>query len=245
MVLALHVKDDPSDDTWAIFARNSGDEGFCSHDSILAPELSRVYLTLPARQGATGVVATDSTIFEKTDDQIQLKTFPLLTGSGPTGFVVQVDLGDPNRAPMVDGELHLKWTMGAGTTGLPSARERLRLPIGATMVPVHRVQPAVATEEPEERFAKLVAGMPESSRKKIELLNSVKPEGPHWLPLLPSHLGSPPSDFKPAFSASGLRGAARRPGLGSMQEVPSARKQNYYEKLGPILREANPPSSRP
>jgi hypothetical protein len=240
LVLAIHVKDDPADDEWAIFARNSGDEGFCSHDSILAPELSRVYLTLPARDGAIGVVATGATAFEKTDDQIQLTTFPLGTASRPTGFVVQVDLGDPNRAPMVNGELHLQWTMGPRTGGLSSARVRMHLPATATARTAAR-NGRLSSPEPEELFAKAVAGLPESSRKKIEQLNSLKAAGPHWLPLRPTHLSSPPSDFQSRAASGGLRTGARKPALGRIEVVPNPRKKDYYEKLGPILREATPP----
>jgi hypothetical protein len=236
LALALHVSDDPADDQWAIFARNSGDEGFCSHDSVVAETLTTVYLTLPAPAGATGVAATDATAFDKTLDQIQITTFPLLAGSVPTALVVRIDLGDPNRAPMVNGELHLRWTMAQGASARLSRRVVRHAPVGAAAA-------QSAGPEPEERFAQAVAALPEASRQKLLQLNAMKAAAPSWLPAHPVHLASPPGDFRSRAFAGRREALTARTsaGLGRITVVPNQQKQEYNQKLGEILKEASPP----
>jgi hypothetical protein len=236
LVLALHVSDDPADDQWAIFARNTGDEGFCSHDSVLAPELTTVYLTLPAPPGATAVSASGTSSFQKTADQIQLTTFPLLTGTAPTALVLKIDLGDPNGAPMVNGELHLQWTVpSSAAAALRARRLRERLPAAAAIRP--------AAPEPEEKYAQMVAKLPAASQQKLAQLGAMKAAVPNWLPLQPVHLSRPPAGFR-SRAFTGRRVAAARSGaaLGRATVVPNPKKQEYYQKLGEILKEANAPA---
>jgi hypothetical protein len=121
--LAVHVKNEPSDDEWAIFAWNWGDEGYCAVGQIVDSDLTTVYLTLPWYPGATDtapVVLTDKSVWKKNGDATQVTTFPQFTQFGSvrrgTGFVVELDLGPAYAGPLVHGELHLQWDMQTVTT---------------------------------------------------------------------------------------------------------------------------------
>jgi hypothetical protein len=106
-VLAIHIKDDPDDDVWAVFMRNWGNEGFCSgsqHEVNWPRE--RFTLTLPWRGGASAVDLGDTTQF-------------LANVEGVSGFWRDVPneqvtltfaLPPPSDRARVHGELHLRWT---------------------------------------------------------------------------------------------------------------------------------------
>jgi hypothetical protein len=255
LAMAVHVQDNPADDVWAVFARNSGDEGFCSHDSILAPELTTIYLTLPWRAEALNTpTVTPQTVWEKSavggGDQIHVTTFPLVTGMRPSGFVLKIDLGDVNNAPIINGEIHLQWPVSPG-----SASTAARSHVGAMPGLLHATavdgRPAIiatfetseAGLEPEERFEKLFSGLPAPSKRKIELLKTENPPIFHWTSLRPVSLSVPPAGFTARLARRAP--SAERAGVGRIRVAPNARKKQFYERLGPLLREANaaaPPS---
>jgi len=232
LALAIHVKDDPDDDQWAIFARNTGNEGFCSHDSIMAPELSTLLLTLPFRPGATGASVTVETNFQKTHDEIRMTTFPLMQGSR-SGFVLQVELGDPARAPMINGVLHLKWTMGTGVAARapskpPAVFEEMR---SRGLLSGEQSK----TPEPEERFMKMVAKLPAATRQQLAKSHVNRPK-PTWIPLQLVNLTAPPTGFRSRAMARpsppGGLGALSR-----MTVVPDQRKLDNYKNAGEIMRQ--------
>jgi hypothetical protein len=245
LALAIHFQDNPSDDRWAIFAMNWGGEGFCSHDTILAPELSTVFLKLPWRTGATAVTVNEATTkWTKTHERIQIQTFPLLTEIRPTpatppaGFVVQVDLGSPLDGPVVHGELHLQWTIEAGTApGRPAPRGRRRLPVADVFGTRSDAAPVVATTrpEPEDRFAEYLAKLPADIRTQYEQVKSAyRPEARRWMPVTATNLRRPPRNFQ-------ARGVRRNVRPGRIEIAPNERKKEFYKKLGGILPPVSPP----
>lgn len=244
LALAIHIKDDPADDQWAIFARNAGNEGFCSHDSIIAPELSTLLLTLPSQPGATDVSVTVETNFQKSVDDIRMTSFPVMQDGVPAGFVLQVELGDPARAPMINGVLHLKWTLGGGAAARFSNTLNQ-----ATFDDLKRRgllsgEKSKGNPEPEERFEEMVGRMSEATRRDLKAAHTKRPK-PIWTSLRFVNLKAPPTGFRframarpsPVNSASAL---AR------MMTIPDARKLDNYKKEGEILRQAGwpPPSNR-
>jgi len=245
LVMAVHVREDLSEDVWAIFARNWGDEGFCSHESVLAPELSTVYLTLPwpSNVPAGPPPVTEKTTWQKSafggGEQIQIKTFPFVSGAQPLVLVVEFDLGDPDKAPMVNGELHLNWTAAGATTGSVSTLGQKKIPARTAGEATREARAGrgieVAGPEPEDLFAKLIAGQPEGTRKKLEQLKSVRPARPRWVPAQAANLRQPPSDFQAKAFSAGRRVKAGT--LGRIQVVPNSQKKELYEKAGQILKE--------
>ena len=240
--LALHVKDDPGDDTWAIFARNLGDEGFCAPDRIPEPLLfQKIYLKLPWRGGILDTpTVLSTTTWEKpywAGDNVQVKTFPMFQGPRPAGFVVEIDLGGNESVNLVDGELHLQWHRPESTTS--SAAVVAAHPFGSgsgALAAAERPRPMVATEgpdtnpEPEKRFADFVAGLPPDARKQVAQAMSENPVVPRMVAFRATNLGQAPSDFQPKSS-----GAAR----GRLQVVPNTSKRAVYDKVGKIFHNNN------
>jgi hypothetical protein len=114
--LAIHLNDNPEDDTWAIFARNWGDEGYCSQDQHYL-DANRIAFFLP-RRGATSVSVNIATSFLTNSTETSGPGVTLAAGQGAT---VEFGLPNPEKGARINGELHLKWTVGAGGVALPHA----------------------------------------------------------------------------------------------------------------------------
>jgi len=118
------------EDTWAILARNWGNEGWCSSDQHeihglppegiglrlkLAPLASASVLSADFRSNHNGIAGPQIT---REDDAI----------------VVRFQLPDPSERPFVHGDLHLRWTprqpqtvamsLAAGPAAVPARGER-------------------------------------------------------------------------------------------------------------------------
>jgi hypothetical protein len=103
-VLAIHVKDDPADDVWAVFMRNWGNEGFCGSEQHEV-DWDRFTLTLPWRTGATAVELDGATQFLANVDGISGRW-----GDVPSEKVtLTFALPPPSNRARVHGELHLRW----------------------------------------------------------------------------------------------------------------------------------------
>ncbi len=116
--IAIHTRDDPDDDRWAIMVSNAGHQGSCGHASILLDRTDfKIKLWRPTRLRKGFVV----TRVEK------LPTTEIRASSSKAGFhgvtqdrngaVVEFTLplpdGSKDRddiAEFIDGEIHLKWT---------------------------------------------------------------------------------------------------------------------------------------
>ena len=126
------------DDYWAIFARNYGNEGWCSHNDHPL-DLQRIILSLPAPEGATSVsvIANDTNFFnsdhvpgtpptrdeENTEFRANVGRSDVekirMAVSGLMGNEVRVAFAFPQDSPQVqsvnshraqvDGLLHLRW----------------------------------------------------------------------------------------------------------------------------------------
>ncbi len=105
--LAINVDDNPSRDVWAIFVRNWGNEGYCSHfDHPLNRQSITFFLRRP---GATSVSIRNETAF-----------YPNWEGGGAGPFVELVPnegarvtfyLPEPDARGLINGELHLQWAV--------------------------------------------------------------------------------------------------------------------------------------
>lgn len=106
--MAIHANEDFSDDTWAFFVRNFGNEGYCSENQhyIAYPD-SEYTFRFPWPSGATGGAIKSQ--FVRTNGtnakQPQISFLPgqavLLTFTGiPDGM---------NERVLIGGELHLSW----------------------------------------------------------------------------------------------------------------------------------------
>ena len=111
---AMATKRDDStidDESWLMFVRNVGGEGFCSSRSWPAPFTTYTF-KLPWRAGMTGVEVIwglQKTQFAGTAGTTgPIVTYPTLP-SPDAGVYVQFTMPPPEQSPLIDGVLHLKW----------------------------------------------------------------------------------------------------------------------------------------
>ncbi len=164
--LALHAEDNPNDDEWAIFARNWGDEGFCSaQQHYLNLPTDKYILRLPWRPQATAVeVLTEQSSYCLKSAG---STPPVVTFKPGEAVFVTFTLSSPQSKSFALGDLHLKWVNGlAGEVHPPVGRdERAQCP--ATPTPV----PLAATARPQElRAEKQQAG----DKRLAAIINEMK-----------------------------------------------------------------------
>jgi hypothetical protein len=153
--IAIRVKDDPSDETWAIFVRRSGNEGFCSDHEHYLDDLpgDQFAFRLPWGAGASSVTVSPATIFKTMLGQA---SGPSVSWTRNQGVLVFFTVPLKER---VNGELHLRWREPEVSTN-----RSLSPTIGSATI---RSQ-AEIEDEPEDRFAKIVAGMTQAQRKVFD-----------------------------------------------------------------------------
>lgn len=140
--LAAHVLDSPDNDTWVMFLRNKGDEGYCSSQMESADFTSYTF-RLPWRtKEATPWTAVDvlwgptypdctqaqeaqaKSCFEQMDPPGGA-TGPTITYLSGQWVDVTFTFPGPTKSPLIDGELHLQWrgqsSNGALTASSPAS----------------------------------------------------------------------------------------------------------------------------
>jgi hypothetical protein len=169
---ALRVNDSPNDETWAMFVRNWGDEGFCG-DADHYLDLQTIRVRLPWRPGATSVTVQNAEFLTNS----QQVTGPSLEPVANQSVSVVFTLPAPEAHARVNGVLHLQW---AGSTTTPTARgARAGAPLiggigtRALRTPILR-QPVKDATDPEARVAAALANMPVADRQR--LLASLPPK---------------------------------------------------------------------
>lgn len=106
-----HFEDDPLDEVWLMFARNRGDEGFCS-SRLWDSGFETYVVRLRWLPGATAVqVNQGKTHFEGTEGTSGPDFMIVPPGSADTEGVYAIfHLGPASSAPFIDGAVHLIWT---------------------------------------------------------------------------------------------------------------------------------------
>ena len=109
--MAIHYRDDPSNDVWAIFVRNWGNEGFCSDSQhFLYLPNNRYTFRLPWRPGMSSV-----SVLNQPNDRLFLTNDARVIGPDVIplpgeGVLVSFTLPEPGAGAQVNGELHLQWS---------------------------------------------------------------------------------------------------------------------------------------
>jgi len=179
--MAIQVGHDPGDETWAVFVRRHGNEGFCSDQQHILDDLLNDTFTfrLPWRPGATDVAVHPSTTFESQLGQatgslaVARNQGVLLSFTIPTPPPILPN--QPWLPEMVDGELHLTWTIPPG--------KGVRPPIGGA-IGISRegraAHPVAETpeDEPENRLGRLYAGLSPAQRLTLDS-RAPKPPAAH------------------------------------------------------------------
>lgn len=129
--LAERYASTTSTETWGIFVRNQGNEGFCSHllHTVDFPE-GKYTFHLPWRTGATSV-RYDISDFERNDQTISgpvVSAIPPGSAAGAAGVLVSFTLPPPSGNHMINGSLVLQWASGPTDhipkTGHPDANSK-------------------------------------------------------------------------------------------------------------------------
>jgi len=108
--MAIHTRSDPNDDVWAVFARNFGNEGYCSQGVILlnVPE-DRVTLNLPAPEGGPWTLAEIPFGPGLSELKYSHSGMGFSHAERPGGVTVTFTLRPPSDGSLAEGELHLRW----------------------------------------------------------------------------------------------------------------------------------------
>ena len=162
--MAIRVKDDPADETWAIFVRRFGNEGFCSRDQHYLDDLlgDEFVFRLPWRANASAASLTADTFLRC---RFGKAAGPRVVSAAGTGVLVSffLPVPDSDEGEMINGELHLQWTGNVPKVG---GFNRISLPgtLGSTTFNAEADE-AEDENEPEGRFAQLMASMTVDQRK--------------------------------------------------------------------------------
>lgn len=116
--IALELNNSASDNTWAIFGRNWGTEGFCSHMNHLL-DTAQVSVALPGRGTVAPRVLADKTEFaasypELTSPDVQFDP-------SKNNVVVTFTLPRPEASAVSELELHLDWAGASPQVVSPSS----------------------------------------------------------------------------------------------------------------------------
>jgi hypothetical protein len=106
--MAIEIDGNPSNNRWAIFARNWGNEGACGTDPHPLPSRAIVF-SLPGPVGTTPTGVTETAHqFRGNGTAV---TEPFFTDRSAA---IVFQLGDPGDETQINGEITLKWTLPAG-----------------------------------------------------------------------------------------------------------------------------------
>lgn len=171
-------------DSWVVFARNWGDEGFCADDEHDLP-MTDLKLMIPWLHGATAVVVLEpATQFQKfsdsdNEDAVPQPQYTVVNGQG---ILIDFALPSPGTHLGVEGEVHLQWIVSEAARAVLIARSRQQ---------PQAVQPHPADEEiPETRIENLFTQLPaaglESARSTVTASVAERPLVAHeTLPVQP------------------------------------------------------------
>jgi hypothetical protein len=172
-----NFENDPGDEVWLMFARNRGDEGFCS-SQLWDSGFEDYTVRLPWRSGMSSVdVNWSKTEFEGTDGTSgptvrALPPTPLSTQDA--GVYVTFHLGPSSSSPFIDGSLHLSWlaqpvnTTGTGNAGSNVARAERARNIAGLAGATMGGQAAGENDEVEHRIRAAIKQLPPAQRLQVQ-----------------------------------------------------------------------------
>ena len=157
-VYAVALEADPSADqnTWAIFARNWGDEGFCSHlNHTLDSDSIRILLPRNTT-GTPEVLTTAGTTEFASSGSIPFPDVNYLTGKG---LLLTFHLGPAKDRGVAEMLLKIKWTNDTAAVPACSSLQRPMLLSGGAAslggASRHQAEPSAAKGSADEEFGGL------------------------------------------------------------------------------------------
>ncbi len=160
-VMAVDMDDSNlNDDKWGVFARNWGNEGFCSDQEHTLPG-GDLKLLIPWLQGATAVAVLPDTLlnpFGNSGSSAPV-SYQISVANGQ-GILIDFTLPDPSEQMGLEGEVHLQWTLPP-----PIRTEFAARRVARKAMPL----PASEDEEdkPEGRISELLTRLPAQQQAAI------------------------------------------------------------------------------
>ena len=238
--MAIRVNSDPADETWAVFVRRFGDEGFYSDQQHYLDDLLNDTFTFGCRgdrerrtwesDPATCLSIAARPGDGKSRGGTEPGSPPVLHDGGPAGPAAPGGDGQRRAAPEVD--------RSAGRASSP--------PLDGTLATFSdgRTRPPVAEQredEPEDRVARLMAGMAPPQRQQFEAKFPARSRLlPHGSRALPGHgdAARDAADPSGSFARSGAPGPSsilrrtRRTGRTSKRSRPRSETGGWSERRG-------------
>jgi len=175
LAINTETKENPDgtvDEVWAIFARNWGNEGWCSqnqHYLNLETNSNKLSVVLPwgpdTTSGATASsyeVLPGSTQFLSNSKEA---TGPEVSIAGTQGVLVSFSLPKAKDKARIHGELHLRWTLPKGVAAQPSI---------TTVNPSAMSAASISSQETEREEKLLYDALGEEGRNKVASENEGK-----------------------------------------------------------------------
>ena len=202
-----NYENDPRGDTWLMFVRNRGDEGFCS-SRLWDAGFEDYTFRLPWLSGmASASVEWNLTSFEGTDGTSGPQVAIIPPPRPEAGIYVTFHLGPASNTPFIDGALHLVWvprvptdTTTATTTGRAGRAAAGVLADAGKMDRVAGEEDEA--DEAEHRITAAENQLAPAQRRSVQLARTVAAARPA-LHLLPQ--GVEVQDFPPQAPATTRR----------------------------------------
>lgn len=115
---AMEVNTDPNDATWVFFAKNWGNEGYCS-SNLLEFGITSFTFTIPYCAGATGVNVISSEFLARSN--VATVTWEDIPSAHK--FLVTFTLDKPSAHDRINGEIHFQWIGNPQCANLFDAKE--------------------------------------------------------------------------------------------------------------------------
>ena len=103
----VHVQDDPTEDKWAFFVRNSGDEGFCGNDDEPAYFSGRRLRVLIPHSGPPQSVGNNVWVYGDNEDEFNQQSWTFQNTN--EGLLLTFNLQDPSKKDGFVGDLTINW----------------------------------------------------------------------------------------------------------------------------------------
>ena len=204
---AVAIQTDESKDTntWAIFARNWGDEGFCSHldhqlDLTSAGGAIRLFLPYNSSAPPTNITIKD---FASSSSSSQPPRFAFTRGEGQsaenkTGESIEIPLPPPNQYGLTEVVVQFTWPADASPVACKSGADMTNLRKMLAKQKSEATPPTERKESPEEHMGRLlrdfykVKGFSESKfREEIFKQYSERPSVAKQIAKLPKEFERP------------------------------------------------------
>lgn len=145
--VALQVDESKNSNTWAIFARNSGDEGFCSHldhQLDVASSGQAIHIFLPYKS-AVGPVIKSQEVASATSELSQCPTYGFVADQGEE---VVIPLPAPGEHGLTELVVQFTWPDSASPVDYPKMdKENLRRMFAAKRNEATKASPGEHSEE--------------------------------------------------------------------------------------------------